>query len=211
MSAEASVVHVNVVGFMAAVEALVDPERKEKAFVVGFPGAGRALVLDASRIAIREGIRIGMRLDVARSRVRSLEVLPPSLDAYRRANALVEKVCGRYAPLIENDSGGHFYLDLGGTRRLFGEYIDSAARIANEIRSMVGLEPTIGLARNKLVAKVGTRSLRPDGLALVREGDEAVFLAPQDVELLPGGRSQAVEDPPRRGDARDRGAGRYRR
>ncbi|MGO8693441.1 MAG: DNA polymerase [Rectinemataceae bacterium] len=186
MRAESSVVHVNVVGFMAAVEALADPERRGKAFVVGFPGAGRALVLDASRVAIKEGIRIGMGLDAARARVGGLSVLPPSFDAYRRANALVEKVCSRYAPLVENDSGGHFYLDLGGTRRLFGEYIDSAARIKNEIRSTVGLEPTVGLARNKLVAKVGTRSLRPDGLALVREGDEAAFLAPQDVELLPG-------------------------
>ena len=89
-------------------------------------------------------------------------------------------------PSSRTTRGGHFYLDLGGTRRLFGEYIDSAARIKNEIRSTVGLEPTVGLARNKLVAKVGTRSLRPDGLALVREGDEAAFLAPQDVELLPG-------------------------
>jgi len=184
--AEASVVHVNVVGFMAAVEALVAPERRDKAFVVGSPGASRAIVLDASRNAIKEGIKIGMRLDVARERVRGLEILPPSLDAYRRANALLEKVCARFSPRVENDSGGHFFLDLDGTRRLFGEYIDCAAKIKNEIRAMAGLDPTVGLARNKLVAKVGTRCLRPDGLALVREGDEASFLAPQDIEFLPG-------------------------
>ena len=171
---------------MAAVETLSDPERRGKAFVVGFPGASRALVLDASRDALAEGIRIGMGLEAARALVRGLAVVPPSFDDYRRANAVVEEICARYAPHIENDSGGHFYLDLGGTRRLFGEYIDSAAKIKNDIRSTVGLEPAIGLARNKLVAKVGTRSLRPDGLVLVREGDEAAFLAPQDVELLSG-------------------------
>ena len=183
---EASVVHINVVGFMAAVEALRDSALRGEVFVVGFPGASRALVLDASPKAIKEGIRIGMGLDAARTRLRGLSVVPPSFEAYRGANALLAAICARYAPLVENDSGGHLYLDLGGTRRLFGEYIDSAARIKNEIRAAAGLEPTVGLARNKLVAKVGTRSLRPDGLALVREGDEAAFLAPQDIELLPG-------------------------
>ena len=186
MKTGASVLHVNVVGFMAAVEALADPGRRDRAFVVGSPGASRAVVLDASRNALKEGIAIGMRLDTARERVRGLEVLRPSVDAYRRANALLEKVCVRYSPRVENDSGGHFFIDLEGTRRLFGEYIDSAAKIKNEIRATAGLEPTVGLASNKLVAKVGTRSLRPDGLALIREGDEASFLAPQDVELLPG-------------------------
>lgn len=171
---------------MAAVEALADPSRRDKAFAVGFPGANRALVLDVSRQALKEGIRPGMGLDAARARLRNLIVVPPSFDAYRRANALMEKVCARWSPLVENDSGGHFFLDLAGTRRLFGEYIDSAARLRNEVLESVGLDPAVGIATNKLVAKVSTRSLRPEGLALVRAGDEASFLATQDVELLPG-------------------------
>ncbi|HTX71591.1 MAG TPA: DNA polymerase [Rectinemataceae bacterium] len=186
MNAEASVIHVNVIGFMSAVERLMDPALERRAFVVAHARASRALVLDASRNALAEGIEPGMYLDSALRRVRGLLVVEPAFDRYADANLLIEKVCARYAPLLENDSGGHFYLDVRGTRRLFGEYVGTAARIRNEIASTVGLEPAITLAANKLVAKVGTRSLRPEGLALIREGDEAAFLAPQNVQLLPG-------------------------
>ncbi len=88
---------------MAAVEALADPSRRDKAFAVGFPDANRALVLDVSRQALKEGVRPGMGLDAARARLRNLIVIPPSFDSYRRANALMEKVCARWSPLVENN------------------------------------------------------------------------------------------------------------
>jgi DNA polymerase-4 len=186
MNSEASVVHVNVIGFMSSVESLADPELDRKAFVVAHERASRALVLDASRNALKEGVEPGMSLHAARQRLRGLVVVEPSFERYREANLCIEKICARYAPLLENDSGGHFYLDIRGTGRLFGEYLGTAARVRNEIARSVGVEPAVALAANKLVAKVGTRSLRPDGLALVREGDERAFLAPQDIQLLPG-------------------------
>jgi len=186
MSPGASIIHLNVVSFMAAVEALRDPELRERPFAVGSPGAARGRILDVSRLALREGVAPGMPIAEAERRLPGLRLVRPSPDAYRRANREMEVICARYAPLLENSGGGHFFLDLDGTRGLFGEYIDQAVHIRREVAEIVGLDATTALASNKLVAKVGTRSLRPDGFVAVREGDEEAFLCHQDVRFLPG-------------------------
>ncbi len=186
MRREASVIHLNVVNFPASAEALRDSSLREKAFAVAVPGAARALILDVSRNALKEGIEPGMRVDEAERRAPGLRLVPPSPSFYVEVNRAIEEICARYAPLLENAGRGHFYLDMGGTRSLFGAYLDTTAKIRDELAEKVGLDAATALAANKLVAKVGTRSLRPDGLVCVREGEEGSFLCHQDVGLLPG-------------------------
>jgi len=188
-----SVVHLNVIDFAACVAAVRDGSLADKAFViagassiVGGAGGGRALVLGLSRRAREEGLEAGMALAEAQRRVRGLLVVAPDAKAGAWASEAMEKAAARYAPLVQNDSGGHLYLDLAGTGRLFGPHIDCAVRIRREIVEAIGIEPTVAVARNKLVAKVATRSIRPSGIACIREGEEASFLAPQSALLLPG-------------------------
>ncbi|HCM27047.1 MAG TPA: DNA polymerase [Treponema sp.] len=186
MKTAASVVHLNVIDFPASVAVAADRSLADRAFVVALASSARAVVLDVSRRAREEGLAAGMPLAAAERRVKGLLVLPPDPRACERTNALMESIAARFAPLVQNDSGGHLYLDLAGTSRLFGPHVDCAVRIRNEILEAAGLEPTVALARNRLVAKVATRSIRPAGIAYIREGDEAAFLAPQDAFLLPG-------------------------
>ena len=186
MKSAASVVHLNVVDFPASVAIAADRSLADRAFVVALASAARSVVLDVSRRAREEGLAAGMPLVAAQRRVKGLLVLPPDASACERANALMEGIAARYAPVVQNDSGGHLYLDLAGTARLFGPHVDCAVRIRNEIVEAVGVDPTAAVARNRLVAKVATRSIRPAGIAYIREGDEAAFLAPQDALLLPG-------------------------
>jgi len=149
-------------------------------------GGGRALVLGLSRRAREEGLAAGMSLAAAERRAPGLLVVPPDPAGCALASAEMVRIASRYAPLVQDDAGGHLYLDLAGTARLFGPHVDCAVRIRNAIVDRLGIEPTVALARNKLVAKVATRSIRPSGMAFIRPGDEASFLAPQDVLLLPG-------------------------
>jgi DNA polymerase-4 len=88
--------------------------------------------------------------------------------------------------VVQNDRDGHLYIDLAGTTRLFGPRIDCAVRLRNSIAAETGLDPSMAIASNKLVAKVATRAIRPSGLACISPGDEATFLSPQDATLLPG-------------------------
>jgi DNA polymerase-4 len=183
---DSSVVHLNVIDFAAALAAAKDRSLADRAYVIAGSAGGRALVLGLSRRAREEGLEAGMCLTEAERRAPGLIVVPPDPAAGEVASAEMERLAARYAPLVQNDLGGHLYLDLAGTRRLFGPHIDCAVRIRNEIVEALGIEPTVAIARNKLVAKVATRSIRPSGIACIRVGDEASFLAPQDVLLLPG-------------------------
>lgn len=186
MSRGASIVHLNVADFPAAVAMAKDRSLADKAFVIAGSSAGRAIVLGLSPRAREAGLFPGLSLAQAQERVRGLILVPPDPGACARAGEAMEALAARYAPLIQNDSGGHLYLDLSGTERLFGPPLDSGVRVRNEIAEALHIEPELAVARNKLVAKVAARSVRPSGIAGIREGDEASFLAPQDARLLPG-------------------------
>lgn len=185
MRTGASVVHLNVVDFQAAVAVARDRSLAGRPLAIA-GGSGRAAVLAVSPAARAEGLSVGMPLSVAERRVPGLVVLPPDPGACARAEEGMAAIASRYAPLVQDDSGGHLFLDLAGTERLFGAAVDCAVRIRDEIRDGLSLDATAAIARNKLVAKVAARSVRPDGIACVRSGDEAGFLSPQDAALLPG-------------------------
>jgi DNA polymerase-4 len=183
---ESTILHVNVTDFMAAVEEVRDPSLRGRPFVVGWQGRSRAIVLAVSGTAFQEGIRRGMLLEAARKKVRTLQVLSPAYEVYRRADARLAEVACRFSPVVELKGGGHLYLDLSGTRRLFGPPVDCAERVRKEIIQATDLIPALGLASAKVVSKVGTRVVRPSGFIAVPPGEERSFLAPLDVSLLPG-------------------------
>jgi DNA polymerase-4 len=92
-----------------------------------------------------------------------------------------------YSPRIEaGDIDGHLFIDATGTARLFGPPRDVAARLRREIRSSLCLAPIWSVASNKLVAKVATRLVKPEGECIVAAGEEQAFLAPIGLGLIPG-------------------------
>jgi DNA polymerase-4 len=145
-----------------------------------------AIVLGLSQKARDEGLAVGMSLVAAQRLVPGLVMVPPDPAACALAESGMSRIAARWAPLVQDDSGGHLFLDLSGTERIFGPAMDCAVRIRNEISDTLGLEPAVAVAANRLVAKVAARSIRPVGVAYVRRGDEAAFLSPQDAVLLPG-------------------------
>ncbi|MGB9687173.1 MAG: DNA polymerase, partial [Rectinema subterraneum] len=79
-----TIIHVNVIGLMAAVEEVVDPGVRGRPFVVARPDIPRAIVLDLSPEAYREGVRRGMLVQTACARVRALKVVPPRPELYEK-------------------------------------------------------------------------------------------------------------------------------
>ena len=182
-----TVVHLNVADFQAAVAVARDGSLASRPFIIaGASQSARAIVLGLSHRARDEGLAVGMSLAAAQRLVPGLLVLPPDPAASALAESEMMRIASRWSPLVQDDSGGHLFLDLAGTERIFGPAIDCAVRIRNDIADAVGLEAAVAVAANRLVAKVAARSIRPVGVAYVRRGDEAAFLSPQDAELLPG-------------------------
>ncbi|HOV37692.1 MAG TPA: hypothetical protein PLG79_03140 [Spirochaetales bacterium] len=180
------ILHINITDFMAAVEQARDAGLKGRPFVVGWEKAQRGVVLSASERAFREGIRHGMALSGARRAIPSLQVISPDYDTYRKVDERLKEITERFSPIVEARGGGHLYIDLSGTERLFGPSEDCALRIRKEIHSGSDLVPALGLASGKVVSKVGTRVARPGGFVAVPPGKERSFLEPRDISILPG-------------------------
>jgi len=183
---ERSIVHLNVIGFKAAVAVAKDKTLRGRPLVIAGAAGGRSLALDCSREAIKEGITPGMALAVAERRVKDLIVLAPDLPAYEKMNGELERVAATYAPVWENDRAGNLYLDITGTTNIFGPPSDCSSRILREIIEHTDMKPAAAVAVNKLVSKVATRTIRPTGLIQIQNGTEAEFLSHQDIRILPG-------------------------
>jgi DNA polymerase-4 len=183
-----SVLCIDVPAFPVAVARVIEPGLKGRAVVVAPEGSARALVLAASREALRDGVRPGMPVAAALRRCPGAVLRPTDEALYRRAAGAVFALLGGYSPLVEPSALGRAFIDLTGTGRLFGYAPDAAARIRRDIATRLRLEATIGVAVNKLVSHVAARVIRPDGLYDVFPGSEAAFLAPLPVGLLPATR-----------------------
>jgi DNA polymerase-4 len=181
-----AVVHLNFVGFRAAVAAAKDRTLRGRPFVVAGSTGGRALALDCSPEAIQEGVMPGTALAVAERNIKGLLVLPPDPPSYAAMNREFERIADSYAPAWENDGAGNLFFDITGTTGLYGPPNDASSRLLRIILEETGICPAAAVAGNKLVAKVATRTIRPKGLIQVQAGTEADFLAHQDIRTLPG-------------------------
>ena len=183
-----SIIHLNVADFAVAVERAVDCRLKDRPVIIAPEGGARTAVYDMSEEAYLAGIRKGMRLRRAICLCKDAEVLPPHPDRYERAMRSLLQRALPYSPLIEiGDADGHLFLDATGTCRLFGPPLDVAWRMRRQVKNDLGLDPIWSVASNKLVAKVATRLVKPDGECMVAAGEEKSFLAPLPVGLVSPG------------------------
>ena len=182
-----SIIHINVADFAVAVERVLDSRLRRRPVVIAPEGAARATVYDMSEEAYQNGVRKGMALRRALRYCHDAEILPPHPDRYERAMTGLLKCASPYSPLIEmTDHKGHLFIDATGTGKLFGPPPDLASRIRQSVRNDLGFDPIWSVASNKLLAKVATRMVKPTGEYIVKAGEEAVFLDPLPVYLIPG-------------------------
>lgn len=183
---ERKVIHLNIADFSVAVERLINSSLRQTPLIIA-PQAPRALVYDMSEEAYLDGVRKGMVLGQAQRLCRKAIVLPPRQEKYQQMLVKCFAHARHFSPLVEcSDGNGHLYLDVTGTHRLFGPPPDIGWRLRKILRQDLGLDPIWSLAPNKLVAKVGSRLVKPSGEYIVAAGEEAAFLAPLPLRLIPG-------------------------
>jgi DNA polymerase-4 len=189
-----SIIHINVADFAVAVERVLDRQLDGRPVIVAPGGAARATVYDMSEEAFQAGVRKHMPLSRALRRCRDTRVLPPRPDRYGQAMARMLKAALPCSPFIEPGEGdGHLFVDATGSGRLLGPPVDVAWRLGRRIRQDLGLMPIWSVATSKLVAKTATRLVKPLGEYIVDPGDEAAFLAPLPLFLVPGIESSDLE------------------
>ncbi len=176
------ILHLDLDAMFAAVEVLLDPSLKGKPVVVGARPGTRGVVSTCSYEARAYGIHSAMPIGEARTRCPEAVFLPVRHSIYREYSGRVFEIVSRCADRVQQISIDEAFVDLTTAEDPQGV----AREIKGRIRDEVGLVASVGLAPNKLVAKVATDRGKPDGFVVVLPGQEAPFLAPLPVGRLWG-------------------------
>lgn len=184
--ARLSIIHVDLDAFFAAVEQRDRPELRGKPVIVGGDPRSRGVVSTCSYEARKFGVHSAMPLRTALQLCPNGIFLPVDGAKYQRVSREVMAVLRRFTPAVEQVSIDEAFLDVAGSEALFGPAPEIARRIKAEVVAATGLTVSVGVATNKLIAKVGSDLRKPDGLVVVQPGAEAAFLAPLEIRRLWG-------------------------
>ncbi|HWL64428.1 MAG TPA: DNA polymerase IV [Actinomycetota bacterium] len=178
------ILHVDMDAFYASVASLKDPSLKGRPVVVGGQG-GRGVVTSASYEAREFGVHSAMPMVRARRLCPHAAFVPNDFDAYLDYSKKIREVFLSVTPLVEPLSLDEAFLDVGGSRRLFGGPEEIAVRIKHEVANL-GLTCTVGVAPNKFLAKLASAAGKPDGLLVVPPDRIFEFLHPLPIGALWG-------------------------
>lgn len=178
-----SILHMDLDAFFVSVEQRKDDRLKGKALIIGGTG-DRGVVSSCSYEARRFGIHAAMPVRLARRLCPHGIFIKGDFEAYERCSKQVTEIVQEYSPLFEKASIDEFYIDLTGMDRFFGCY-QYALELRNRIMHETHLPISLGLSQNKLVAKVVTNEVKPNGYMELPAPQVQAFLAPLHVQRIP--------------------------
>jgi DNA polymerase-4 len=182
------IAHVDLDAFFVEVCRQDDPALRDvELLVVGGRRDSRGVVQSASYGARKFGVRSGMPIGEAVRRCPDATFVRGEFNSYRRASRKVRKVLEQFAPVVVMTGLDEGYLDLSGTDLL---HPVSLMQFATEIRHAVhresGLDCSIGVGPNRMIAKIASDYAKPRGICEVRPGWERGFMAGLSLKALPG-------------------------
>lgn len=180
------IAHLDLDAFFVAVERLRDPSLFGKPVVVGGSADGRGVIAAASYEARKYGIHSAMPSAQARRLCPDAIFVRSRHGLYSQYSRAFFAIIGDYTPAVEQTSIDEGYVDLTGCERLFGHPLNLAESIKHRVKNELGLPVSIGIAGNKLMAKIGSDYAKPEGIVYIKPGYERQFLAPMPVEKIPG-------------------------
>jgi DNA polymerase-4 len=182
--AERWIAHVDMDAFFVSAELLRRPELCGKPVVVatGTDPHARGVVMAASYEAREHGVHSALPLAVAHRRCPSAIMLPRDMTYYRELSGRVMRMLGRYSDCVEVAGLDEAYLDLSGSAapRACGR------RIKHEVKLETGLICSVGLAPNKLLAKIASDLDKPDGFRILTREQMLDVIGGRPASLLPG-------------------------
>jgi DNA polymerase-4 len=180
------ILHADMDAFYAAIHIRDDPALEGKPVVVGGDPSGRGVVAAANYEARKYGIHSAMPAALARRLCPETIFLRPDFTRYRSESQQIFAIYRDYTPIVQPLSLDEAFLDVSEHLGPF----DSATAIAEDIRRRVReerqLTVSVGVAPNKLVAKIASDHRKPDGLTVIRPHEVEAFLAPLPVRRLFG-------------------------
>ncbi len=178
------IAHFDLDTFFVSVECLLNPKLKGKPVLVG-GSSERGVVASCSYEARKFGIHSAMPMYMAKRLCNEAIIVKGDYEAYSKYSHLVTDVIRDTVPLFEKSSIDEFYIDMTGMDKFFGCSLYTAELKAKVIKE-TGLPISYALATNKLISKVATNEVKPNGQLEIMSGKEKIFLNPLKVMKLPG-------------------------
>jgi DNA polymerase-4/DNA polymerase V len=176
--------HIDADAFFTSCEEVIHPELRGKAIITG---AERGIVACASYAAKNIGIKRGVTLRDAKVICPDLVILPSDYETYSLFSRRMFMIIRRFTPQVEEYSIDEAFADITGLRRpLRSSYEGIARKIKNEIQREIGFTVSIGLSLTKVLAKIGSKYQKPDGLTVIPGPSIASFLKDYPVEKVWG-------------------------
>ena len=173
MDRRGPILHVDLDAFFAAVEQRDRPELRGKPVIVGGGGPNQRGVVSAASYEARAfGVHSAMPLRTAGRLCPQGVFLPVDGTKYQAVSRDVMAILRRFTPLVEPISIDEAFLDVTGSRALFGDGETIGRRIREDVRAELDLTISVGVATTKLVAKIASDLRKPDALVVVPPGEE---------------------------------------
>jgi DNA polymerase-4 len=180
-----TIAHIDCDAFYASVEKRDRPELQARPVIVG--GGTRGVVTAACYVARIYGVKSAMPMFKALKACPDAVVIKPDFEKYTTASRQVRALMAELTPLVQPLSIDEAVLDLAGTQALHGAAPAVVlARFAAAVEKQVGITVSIGLAANRLMAKIAAGRGKPRGFTVIDAEEAAAVLAPESVRLLPG-------------------------
>ena len=180
-----AIAHIDCDAFFASVEKRDRPELASRPVIVG--GGQRGVVSAACYVARTRGVKSAMPMFKALKACPDAVVIKPDFAKYAAASRQIRTLMEELTPLVQAMSIDEAVLDLSGTEALHGAPPAAAlARFARRVEKEVGVTVSVGLAPNRLLAKIAVERDKPRGLACIGAAEAASLLAPEPVTILPG-------------------------
>lgn len=179
------ILHCDANSYFASVECIDHPEWREIPMAVaGDPESRHGIILAKNEHAKRYGVKTAEPIWQARKKCPSLLVVRPNGRSYSHYSRLINEIYGRYTDQVEPFSIDESWLDVTGSRRLFGD----GKRIADELRARVreelGITISVGVSFNKTFAKMGSDYKKPDATTVISRENFREILFPLPVETM---------------------------
>lgn len=179
------ILHVDQNCFYASVEMQRHPELRDLPLAVcGSQEERHGIVLTANYIAKPLGIKTGMAIWQARQRCPELVILPPDMDEYIRISRYAREIYEDYTDQVEPFGLDESWLDVTGSVGLFGDPMTIAREISSRIKAELGITASIGVANNKITAKLGSDYKKPDAITRIEADNYKELAYPLPVEDL---------------------------
>ncbi len=183
--AERVILHSDLNAFFASVECLYHPELRDKPVAVcGDPELRNGIVLAKNDLAKKTGIKTGETIGQAKQKCIDLIVLPPHFSLYQKFGCMARSIYADYASQIEPFGIDEAWLDVTGSKTIYGDGRTIADAIRKRIKAELGITVSVGVSYNKVFAKLGSDMKKPDATTVISTSDYKEKVWPLPVQDL---------------------------